>query len=76
MKCFVEENEELQSALTELQKEIRMTQNIFDIGENSFLNNAIISGIEQTDIITKYDSFIFFDEMLNVNTTNIIAAQT
>ncbi|CAH1107406.1 unnamed protein product [Psylliodes chrysocephalus] len=82
-KCFAEENEELQSALTELQKEIHMTQNILDIGENnnlssSFLNNAIISGIEQTDIITNYDSFIFFDEikMFNANTTNDIAAQT
>ncbi|CAH1107927.1 unnamed protein product [Psylliodes chrysocephalus] len=82
-KCFAEENEELQSALTELQKEIHMTQNILDIGKNndlssSFFNNAIISGIVQTDIITNYDSSIFSDkiEMLNASTTNDIAAQT
>lgn len=81
-KCFAEENEEkLQSALTELQKEIHMTQNILGIGENndlssSFLKNAIISSIEQTNIITNYDSFIFSDEMLNANTTNDIAAPT
>lgn len=80
-KCLAEKNEEkLQSALTELQKEIHMTQNILDIGENndlssSFLNNAIISGIEQTDI-TNYDSFIFSDEMLNAHTTNDIDAPT
>lgn len=81
-KCFTEENEEkLQSALTELQREIHLTQNILNIGENnnlssSFLNNAIISGIEETDITTNYDSFIFSDEMLNANTTNDIAAPT
>lgn len=58
-----------------------MTQNILGIGENndlssSFLKNAIISSIEQTNIITNYDSFIFSDEMLNANTTNDIAAPT
>lgn len=79
-KCFVEENEEkLESALAELEEEIHMTENILDIRKNndllsSFLNNAIISGIEQTD--TNFGSFIFSDEMLNAKTTNDIDAPT
>ncbi|XP_050305854.1 putative uncharacterized protein DDB_G0267716 isoform X1 [Anthonomus grandis grandis] len=79
-KCFEEEDEEkLQSALAELHEEIHMTENIFrhrrknDLS-SSFFNNAIISGIEQTD--TNFDSFIFSDEMLNANTTNDIDAPT
>lgn len=56
-----------------------MTENILDIGKNndlssSFLNNAIISGIVQTN--TNFGSFIFFDEMLNANTRNDIDAPT